>query len=169
MRVMGNTLINVAPFFVGEKEDSSSFPLKWGKILTLKDETKPLSWISHNYLQQGRCLDLLWILQSTFHEFFHSEPLDYLMAFSSQVCITLTEIGWFSFLYWRHSSQILKLNHPLPHLQPSVNVLSSCRECWRINTLTLNVILIWGSLSAEKWGAHINLYDYFASLWSYVS
>lgn len=43
MRVMGNTLINVAPFFVGEKEDSSSFPLKWGKILTLKDETKPLS------------------------------------------------------------------------------------------------------------------------------
>lgn len=38
------THTNVVPFFMGEKEDSSSFPLKWGKkILTLQDKTKPSS------------------------------------------------------------------------------------------------------------------------------
>lgn len=49
--------------------------------------------------------------------------------FLAKFALILTEIGWFSFLYWRHSPQILKLNHLLPHLQPSVNVLSSCQEC----------------------------------------
>lgn len=46
----------------------------------------------------------------------------------AKLALILTEIGWFSFLYWRHSSQILKLNHPVPHLQPSVNVLLVVRN-----------------------------------------
>lgn len=154
------------PFFVGEKEDSSSFPLKWGKTLILKDETKPLSWISHNYLQQGRCLDLLCTLQSTSCEFFHSEPLDYLVAFLAKFALILTETGWFSFLYWRHSSQILKLNHPLPHLQPSVNVLSSCQECWRINTLTLKCDTGLKIPLEQKGEGHILICMAIASLWS---
>lgn len=41
-----------------------------------------------------------------FHEFFHSESLDYLVAFLAKFALILTEIGWFSFLYWHHSSDV---------------------------------------------------------------
>lgn len=113
---------------------------------------------------KGRCLDLLCTLQSTSREFFHSEPLDYLVAFLAKFALILTETGWFSCLYWRHSSQILKLNHPLPHLQPSVNVLSSCQECWRINTLTLKCDTGLKIPLEQKGEGHINLYGYCFSL-----
>lgn len=58
------------PFFVGEKEDSSSFH-KVGKM-TLKDKTKTFILNFTQLLGQGRYLDLC-IRQSTLLEFFHSE------------------------------------------------------------------------------------------------
>lgn len=160
----------MAPFFCGgKKEDSSSFSLKWEKILTLKDETKPLSWISHNYLQPGRCSALLCTLQSTFHEFFHSEPLDYPVAFSSQICINPYWDWMVFFPLLAPFFTDIKVKPSSPSPSAFSECAFSCQECWRINTLILKCDTGLKIPLEQKGEGHILICTAIASLWSYVS
>lgn len=156
----------MAPFLHGGK-GGLLIPFKGGETLVFKDETKPLSWISHEYLQRGRCLDLPCSLQSTSREFLHREPLAHLVASPARVALTLPETGQFSAFYGCHSSQVLKLNPPLPHHQPSVSVRPRCQECGGINTLTLQCNT--GLKIPLEQEEHILTCAAVASLWSSMS
>lgn len=54
--------------------------------MTLKDKTKTFTLNLTQLFRQGKYLDFC-IYQSTLLEFFHSEPLEYPVAFSSQIRI----------------------------------------------------------------------------------